>query len=235
MKHLLCYGDSNTYGLSLAPVLKGLPPERFDENTRWSSLLQDGLGECRVFEAGMNGRTTTFDDPMVPYRNGLATLDPVFKSNAPYDLVIVMLGTNDAQDMYDMDAFSITCGLGRLVLRLRELIASSLNPNTKILLVAPPRVVPHDDNPLCFSSAAAGKVAQLGAFYEILAQDFGCYFANAGAWVSGDPNGDGVHLTAEGHRELADHLIPVIKDIFDEIDSAGLPAVPLLNSMFLRD
>ena len=48
MIHILCFGDSNTYGYK--PDGTG----RFDENTRWTGLLQKKLGtEFRVIEEGL--------------------------------------------------------------------------------------------------------------------------------------------------------------------------------------
>ena len=55
MKKIICYGDSNTFGYN--------PKDgsRFDENIRWTSLLQKNLGvEYEVINEGMCDRTGTF-------------------------------------------------------------------------------------------------------------------------------------------------------------------------------
>lgn len=56
MKTVLCFGDSNTYGLN--------PKDnsRFDYNTRWTGILDRRLRakDCRVVEEGLCGRTTVF-------------------------------------------------------------------------------------------------------------------------------------------------------------------------------
>lgn len=58
-KRILCFGDSNTWGYD------GQTGLRFDEDTRWTSLLQSLLGpEYAVLEEGQNGRTTVFADPV---------------------------------------------------------------------------------------------------------------------------------------------------------------------------
>ena len=48
MKKILCYGDSNTFGFN---------PEdgsRFDENTRWTAILQKNLiNDYEITEEGM--------------------------------------------------------------------------------------------------------------------------------------------------------------------------------------
>ena len=58
MKQLLCYGDSNTWGL--IPGTK----ERYPWGIRWTSILQEKLGssDVHVIEEGLCGRTTVFED-----------------------------------------------------------------------------------------------------------------------------------------------------------------------------
>lgn len=58
-KHIVCYGDSNTHGYCAAD------DGRFNENERWPRLLEKKLGDdYLVFEEGLSGRTTCFDDPI---------------------------------------------------------------------------------------------------------------------------------------------------------------------------
>ena len=62
MKNILCYGDSNTWGW-----IPGKPDCRHPYKKRWTGILQKKLGEdYRVIEAGLNGRTTVFEDPVNP-------------------------------------------------------------------------------------------------------------------------------------------------------------------------
>ena len=57
MINILCFGDSNTYGYK--PDRTG----RYDENTRWTGILQTKLGtQYRIIEEGLCGRTTVFHD-----------------------------------------------------------------------------------------------------------------------------------------------------------------------------
>ena len=90
MKNILCFGDSNTYGLK-PEWIKG-DFGRHDENTRWPGAMRNILGDgYRVIEEGLCGRTTVFDDPTSPYRNGFDYLQPCLESHSPLDLVIIML------------------------------------------------------------------------------------------------------------------------------------------------
>jgi lysophospholipase L1-like esterase len=88
MKTILCYGDSNTWGY--APGTG----KRYLRHERWTGVLQQLLGSnAVVIEEGLNGRTTTLDDPTKPFRNGKDYLIPCLDSHAPLDLVVLMLGT----------------------------------------------------------------------------------------------------------------------------------------------
>ena len=60
MKQILCFGDSNTYGL-----IPGTTNQRYGWGTRWTSILDDKVRTkgYRVIEEGLCGRTTVFDDP----------------------------------------------------------------------------------------------------------------------------------------------------------------------------
>lgn len=78
MKTILCYGDSNTWGYIPAAG------ERLPYEARWTGVLQKSLGDrCRVIEEGLNGRTTVWDDPFKPGRNGLKALRPILDTHAP--------------------------------------------------------------------------------------------------------------------------------------------------------
>lgn len=67
MKQLLCYGDSNTWGL--IPGTK----ERYPWGIRWTSILQEKLGnaDVHVIEEGLCGRTTVFEDYYRKGRKGI--------------------------------------------------------------------------------------------------------------------------------------------------------------------
>ena len=61
MKNILCYGDSNTWGAQ--PVLKLGSPNRYPLEVRWTTVMQNQLGnDYHVIAEGLNGRTSAFDD-----------------------------------------------------------------------------------------------------------------------------------------------------------------------------
>lgn len=215
MKRILCYGDSNTWGMNSTPLLDGEPPQRFDENTRWTSLLQKKLGsDYRVFEGGHNGRTTVFTDPTLDCCNGFESLPIVFYSCDPLDLVIIMLGTNDSRDQYVHSSFLVAKGMERLLVLQKELIAKSFNPKCKILVVAPPKADPTVSAPLAYKKEWADIISELPPLYEELCQRMGVFYVNAYDWADLSP-ADGLHLSAKGHAIFAENLEGVVRSILE--------------------
>ena len=134
MRHILCYGDSNTWGYTPGTG------ERHAPDVRWTGVLRRLLGEgWEVLEEGMNGRTTVFDNPMSPGRNGSAYLLTCLETHKPLDLVILMLGTNDLRFT---DAWGAAEGAAALVKKIR--LYNRMEESThifpgkpRILLIAP--------------------------------------------------------------------------------------------------
>lgn len=214
MKRILCYGDSNTYGCDTSNPDPTAMPRRYDENTRWTALLQKKLGfeEYRVIEEGLNGRTTVFDDVTDYGRNGYTFLEVAFSSHDPLDLIIVMLGTNDLRPQHAGDAFLIFQGMRRIIIRLKELIARSLNPDAKILLLAPPKIVHVPGALMSYKQEWIDNYPPLPKLYEDLSRMTGCYYANTSEWT-GPGMSDGLHLDPDGHRIFAEKLEPLVREI----------------------
>jgi lysophospholipase L1-like esterase len=199
MKHILCYGDSNTHGLDPAWIT-GAPFGRHAPDVRWPGRLQILLGsEFRVIEEGLNGRTTVFEDPTCPGRNGLTYLGPCLESHAPLDVVILMLGTNDTKPIFGATTFDITGGMSRLVKTVLDPFTYLTQyPLPKVLVAAP---VPLGGNPMD-TEEMVEKSKQLAPAYRQLAETFGCDFIDLSLVAQAAP-GEGVHLTAEAHAAIA--------------------------------
>jgi lysophospholipase L1-like esterase len=68
-KVVVCYGDSNTWGAH------PFDDDRFPANIRWVGVVQDLLGpEYEVINEGLCGRTFVAEDPVKPFRTGIAML-----------------------------------------------------------------------------------------------------------------------------------------------------------------
>lgn len=118
MKQILCFGDSNTWGL--IPKTN----QRYPWGVRWTSILDNELNrhfnnEYRVIEEGLCGRTTVFDDPLRDGRNSFKLLPTILESHNPVTDVIIMLGTNDCKTVYNASAEVIGQGVERLINQVR--------------------------------------------------------------------------------------------------------------------
>ena len=136
-KHILCIGDSNTHGLCTDPSESADHGSRYNEEERWTCLLQKALGaEYLVIEEGLSGRTCVYDDPDMDSVNLLPVLHVLLNSHEPLDLLILMLGTNDSKVKFNTDARKIAKGMHILLEEAKSVPCWGKN-GPKILIVAP--------------------------------------------------------------------------------------------------
>ena len=217
-KHILCIGDSNTHGLCTDPSENADHGSRYNEEERWTCLLQKALGEeYLVIEEGQSGRTCVYEDPAMDSVNLLPVLHALLNSHEPLDLLILMLGTNDAKKKFGTDAKKITKGMQILVEEAKSVPCWGAD-GPKILIVAP---VPIEEGvtypefaPDCVETTKA--LAREYAFLAVAEQvDFldagGCELTKA----------DHVHLTAKGHRQLAERMETAVREILEAPEAEG--------------
>lgn len=199
MKHILCYGDSNTHGF--------IPwGGRYDDKTRWTCLLADLLGpEYRIIDEGLNGRTSSFDDPLESYRNGLSYLVPCLQTHLPVDLTILMLGSNDLKQRFSPTAEKIADSLYRLAQITQEMTQAP------VLLVSPILLGPQIVGPT-FSEDSLAVSRELAPALKAKADKLGIHFMNAADYANPSPS-DGLHLSPDGHKALADAFYQKILEI----------------------
>ena len=216
MKRILCYGDSNTWGYD--PVHTdpdtGLPA-RYDENTRWTCVMQKLLGpDYYVWEAGLGGRTTVFDDPLMPTRNGVKDFEMVLQTCDPVDCIIFALGTNDTKDMFNASSLIITCGMDRLLQVCKSALLQSRSPNAKIILACPFKPVADGNNTYCygFSELSTIRGEELRTSYAELARQNGCAYIDLNNLAIVSP-ADGVHITPAGHAAVGSAMAELVKSV----------------------
>ena len=107
--HVICYGDSNTYGFDPRSWLGG----RYPASDRWTDILAAQAG-WTVCKEGINGRE-------IP--SGLVRFSVV------PDMLIVMLGTNDLLQ---------GCTAQQAADRMGGFLRSLTMEKSRILLIAPP-------------------------------------------------------------------------------------------------
>ena len=207
-KRIVCFGDSNTWGYD-----KVHDGARFPEEVRWTGRLAGMLGpDYTVIEEAQNGRTTVWDDPVGNRMAGIKYLWPCMESHSPFDLIIIMLGTNDAKGYFNVSAQTIARSAGRLVWMA---MTSPFGPDKvppQVLLVSPIRIEDHEVFRHMFGAQAARKSLEYPAAFREQAELYGCHFLDA-AEYTGPGAADGLHLDPEGHALLAQAMYRKVKEI----------------------
>ena len=211
-KHIVCLGDSNTHGYCADPADCADGGDRFNEEERWTCLLQKKLGEgYLVLEEGLGGRTTVFPDPLFESMDALSVAYPILMSHEPVDLLIIMLGTNDTKERFGSNAALIAIGLERLVMKAKSILAwRDGRPN--ILIIAPPHIGdglylwPEGE---MMGTGCPQKSRELARYFRTVADNQQCAFLDAEG-VAEYNRRDCMHLSRKGHRQLAEKLAQLV-------------------------
>ena len=209
-KHIVCFGDSNTHGYCADPGDCADGGSRFNEEERWTCLLQRALGEdYLVLEEGLGGRTTVFSDPLHEAMDGLSAAFPVLMTHEPVSLLILMLGTNDTKERFAANAAAIAIGMERLILKCKTVPCWAKEPN--ILVVCPPPLGEgfHDE---VMGKGCVEKSVALPLYLEAVAKRNNVRYLNAGEFCAFNPV-DFTHLTREAHASLAFVLAELVPSL----------------------
>jgi lysophospholipase L1-like esterase len=212
IRYVLCYGDSNTWG-----CIPGTT-DRFNPEERWPGILQKLLGPpFHIYENGMNGRTTVFDDPIEEHRSGKAQLPAALLCAAPLDLVIFMLGTNDTKNRFNLNSEDIAWGMDLLVQYVKKSGSGWRGGVPEILIISPPamgRAWSRTILGMIFGEASNRRVEALPSLYRGVAEKQGVHFLDAAPLT--EPGVDSLHLDAASHRKLAEAVAAKVGEIFPE-------------------
>ena len=193
---ILCFGDSNTYGYK--PDGSG----RFNDEIRWTGLLQKRLGEnYQIIEEGLCGRTTVFQDVLREGRRGIDLIGTLIESHNPIDLLVVMLGTNDCKTRYNASAAVIAAGLEKVLEKAVKAAKSEL----KILVVSPIELgkgVGEEGYDIEFDKNSEETSKELAKEYKKVAEKYNYAFLSAAQYARPSTI-DREHLDEEGHAQLA--------------------------------
>ncbi|MGN8886772.1 GDSL-type esterase/lipase family protein [Blautia sp. HCP28S3_G10] len=211
MKTVLCYGDSNTYGLMPDLV------SRYPREKRWTGILQKELApEYYIIEEGLGGRTTVWDDPVEEYKNGKKYLLPCLDSHKPLDLVVIMLGTNDLKSRFSVTPFDIGTSMENLIKTVMKSDAGINFKPPKILLVTPVPIHsvgrPMDLDQMIPDMENRSKALEY--YYSRIAENYHLDYLNPEGKVEVNEI-DGIHYTEKGHIQMAELMKNKIKEIFD--------------------
>lgn len=96
LKKILVYGDSNTWGDNF------ITGKRIADDKQWVNILRKKYNQKYLFfQEGLPGRLAGNDEKIKRYKNGKETFISTFRTNAPVDIIIISLGTNDLQLKYN--------------------------------------------------------------------------------------------------------------------------------------
>jgi len=198
--NILCFGDSNTYGIS--PV----DGKRFAADERWPSLLGIKLGAgYQVIEAGQPNRTLVNDPPFSGDKLGIKYLEP-YLAAYHLDVIVIQLGTNDLKRRFALSVVDIANALEALILDIKNYYRHRELP--KIIILSPPAVYEVG----AYKSIYAGANAKCGelklAFSEVCAKQQALFLDSTS--LATPCLQEGVHLTFESHKSIADHVLRLI-------------------------
>jgi lysophospholipase L1-like esterase len=204
---ILCFGDSNTWG-----CIPGTKFKRFSEEIRFPKLLQKLLGgNYEIIEEGLYSRTlaSEYKRPNKEGRNGKTYLIPCLYSHDPLDLVILMLGTTELKEEFHNSPEDIGNMLDKHYAKvIPKTKSQDRGTYPKLLIIAPPIIDEQSASPRYKGGTKKSK--QLSKIYEKIAKTNKCLFIDASQLEVGS---DGVHMTKESHKKLAETLANKIKSM----------------------
>lgn len=207
MKQILCFGDSNTYGLIPGTL------DRYNSDVRWTGLLKKDYEKSgyTVLEEGLCGRTSVFEDPVRPGLKGIDKLPEILQRCGNIEVAVVMLGTNDCKSAYGASANVIGWGVRKIIKQIKN-----YDSGIKILLVSPIHlgddVFEGYDNDFDEKSVTVSK--SLGRVYFRIARQENIDFLKASDFACPSLD-DREHLNEDGHRKLADAISKKLNEIIN--------------------
>ena len=206
-KHIVCFGDSNTHGYCADPKdCSDSRFGRFNEEERWTQLLQKSLGEdYLIIEEGLSGRTTVFPDPVEDGLCGIDYLWPCLKTHKPIDLLIIMLGTNDTKARFSANAHTIARGMEHLLESVMYRSCWAENKHNILVICPPPIGEGLLSSPVLeeMGADAIEKSRILAAHYRTVCENLGVHFLDAGEAGICFNKVDFMHLTKAAHKDMA--------------------------------
>lgn len=205
LKRILCFGDSNTWGHN--PV-DGSQIER-----RWTVWAREKLPGYEIVQDGVCGRTTRFGEHDT---NGIEVFrERYIERECNFDLIIIMLGTNDTLNDFGVNPKETACSLRQFVKLCHDKYGKK---KPQILLVSPIPIKEVSLSHPLFSQLYSAKSVEYsksfaGAIKEA-ADTENVYFMDAAEYAEASDI-DGIHISAEEHEKLASAICKKIREILE--------------------
>ena len=214
---ILVYGDSNSWG-TLADGSNMRHPRR------WPRVMAEALGDgYEVVEDCLPGRTTAHDDPEMGGAtfNGLAHLEASLLAQAPLDLVLIMLGTNDMKARFEPTAERISGNIARLA----EHVSASLagpgvwreGASPQVGIIVPPPLPENANDPDWdrVDEWAGGRDASLALAQAVDMRCADIPRLDAAPFAHGSHR-DPIHFEPEIHEHLGAAVADWVRRAFSE-------------------
>ncbi len=202
MKKIICYGDSNTFGYN---------PQggaRFDENTRWTSILQKNLSVTyEIINEGACDRTGFVNNPKGFLYSAPKHFPKYITKQENIYILILWIGTNDLQFRYNISVGAVKKGL--------EYLIESAQSKVKNIIIIPPvilseKVLEGGFN-YQFDNTSIVKSKKIGRIYRQLANVYHCAYFDINK-LTYPSELDGLHYNEDSHKLIAKNLVEFIKD-----------------------
>ena len=203
MKKIICYGDSNTFGFNPKNA------SRYDENNRWTGILQKQLeGKYEIIEEGCCDRTGFAINSKGDLYSAQLHFPSVLSNIEANDILIIAIGTNDLQFLYSITNDEIKAGLEKLI--------DLAQTKTKSIIVIPPVVLNKkilDGYFKCqFDEKSIIKSQEVQKVYEQTAKEKHCLLFDINTFAK-PSDWDGLHYDRPEHKLIAEMLLNMLVKI----------------------
>jgi lysophospholipase L1-like esterase len=167
-----------------------------------------------LIEDGLGGRTTMFDYPGLPGRNGAASLPASLELHGPLDAVVIALGTNDVL-LPGITAAWAAAGIETLCEIIRARSEPDPRPDIPIIAVVPPPFLPLPQAESQLSPSAVEESTKFSGAYREMAERTGIQLVDLRGSAEPTPL-DGIHFEADGHAAIGSEVVVALRATFGE-------------------
>jgi lysophospholipase L1-like esterase len=204
---ILCFGDSNTYGLIDIECKK-----RFKINERYPGILQNLLGlDYEVIEEGLPSRTISSKDTRKKKigKQGHKYFFPCIDSHEPLDFICLYIGNNELKDQYKLTPNEIAKKLENNI--IKPFIKKDFRYKKPNLIIIGTSLITKQEYENSLYKNAIEKSLELPKSIEKIANKYNIPFINVTDLKTSKI--DGLHLTNESHKKLAKKIYNKIREI----------------------